>query len=73
MEIHIKPHHEKKTIVPFANDGDADQPGQPRCLIRVFAICCLDSIITLGVVSKISRLLLVSAAEQASLSLTLVS
>ena len=42
----------------------------PRSLISAFVVRCLDSIIPILAKSKISRLLLVSVAEQASLSLT---
>ena len=41
-----------------------------RSLISVFVVHCLDSIIPLLAKSKFSRLLLVSVAEQAGLSLT---
>ena len=44
---------------------------QQRCsLISTFVVCYLDSIIPILAKSKISRLQLVSVAEQAGLSLT---
>ena len=48
----------------------ADQPADPRSLISVFVNRCLDSIISVVSICKISSLLLISVAEQASLSLT---
>ena len=41
-----------------------------KAQISIFVVRCLDSIISLVSISEISRLNLVSAAEQASLSLT---
>ena len=58
-----------KPVLPFANNKGADQPAQPRSLISAFVIRCLDSIIAVVSICKISSLLLVSIAEQASLSL----
>ena len=43
---------------------------QRRRLISIFIICLLDSIIPIDAISIISRLLLASATEQASLCLT---
>ena len=44
----------------------------PRSLISAFVVRCLDSIISIFVISKISRLQLVTVAEQAGLSQYLV-
>ena len=52
-----------------ANNKDADQLAHPRSLISAFVVRCLDSIIPLLAQSIISRLWLVSVAEQAGLSL----
>ena len=52
-------------FLPYANNKGADQP-----LISAFVIHCLDSIISVVSICKISSLLLISVAEQASLSLT---
>ena len=52
-----------------ANNKDTDQPVDPRSLISVFVVRCLDRTIAVLAISKVSRLLLVSEAEQASLSL----
>ena len=54
----------------YANNKGADQPAQPRSLISAFVIRCLDSVMSLVSVTKISSLMLASVAEQAGLSLT---
>ena len=54
----------------YANNKGADQPAHPRSLISAFVIRCLDSVMSLVSVTKISSLMLASVAEQASLSLT---
>ena len=41
-------------FLPYANNKGADQPAHSRCLISAFVICCLDSIIPLVSISKIS-------------------
>ena len=68
--------------MPYANNKGADQPAharsligadQPahaRSLIGTFVVRCLDYIIPLFAMSKISKISLASAAEQARLSLT---
>ena len=57
-------------LVPYANNKDADQPAHPRSLISVFVVRCLDSIIPLVSISKISSLWLTCVTEQAGLCLT---
>ena len=57
-------------FMPYANSRGADQPAHPRSLISAFVVRCLDSIIPLLAIAEISRLQLVSVAEQAGLSLT---
>ena len=52
------------------NNKGADQPAQPRSLISTFVVHSLDSKIPVLAISKISRLELVSEAEQATLCLT---
>ena len=42
----------------------------PRSLISAFVVRCLDSVMSLVSVTKISSLMLASVAEQASFSLT---
>ena len=63
-------HVMRKPVLPYANNKGADQPAHPCSLISAFVIYCLDGIISLVSISKISSLLLVSVAEQAGLSLT---
>ena len=52
------------------NNKGADQPAHPHSLISTFVVQCLDSMMPLVSISKISSLQLVSVAEQAGLSLT---
>ena len=54
----------------YANNKGADQPAHPRNRISAFAVHCLDSVMSLVSIIKISSLMLASVAEQASLSLT---
>ena len=60
----------RKPLLPYANNKGADQPARPHSLTSTFVLRCLDSIISILAQSKISRLQLVSVAEQAELSLT---
>ena len=66
----IEPGHEKTCLMSYANNRGADQPAHPRSLISAVVVRCLDSVMSLGSVTKISSLMLASVAEQASLSLT---
>ena len=59
----------RKRVMSYANNKGADQPAHPRSLVSAF-VRCLDSVMSLVPVTKISSLLLASVAEQASLSLT---
>ena len=54
----------------YANNKGADQPAHSRSLISAFVVHCLDSVMSLVSVTKISSLMLASVAEQASLILT---
>ena len=54
----------------YGNNKGADQPAHLRSLISAFIVRCLDNVMSLVSVTKISSLLLASVAEQASLSLT---
>ena len=56
-------------IMSYTNNKGADQPAHPRSLIRAFVVRCLDSVISLDSIAKISRLLLDSVAVQAGLCL----
>ena len=57
-------------LISYANNKGADQPAHLRSLISAFVVHCLDSIMSLVSVTKISSLMLASVAEQAGLSLT---
>ena len=52
----------------YVNKKGADQPAHPRIMISAFAALCLDCIKPTLAKFKISRLYLVSVAEQAGLS-----
>ena len=69
--VHLyEPGHKKTCLMSYANNKGADQPAHPRSLISAFVVRCLDSVMSLVSVTKISSLMLASVAEQASLSLT---
>ena len=53
----------------YANNKGADQPSHPRSLISAFVVRCLDSVMSLVSVTKISSPLLASVAAQAGLCL----
>ena len=53
----------------YANNKGADQPVNPRSLIRTFVVRYLDSMICILAQSKVSRFYLASVAEQAGLNL----
>ena len=57
-------------LMSYGNNKGTDQPAHPRSLISAFVVHCLDSMMSLVSVTKISNLMLASVAEQASLSLT---
>ena len=54
----------------YANNKGADQPAHPCSLISTFVVRCLDSVICIFAISKVSRFLLASVAEQADLNVT---
>ena len=54
----------------YANNKGADQPAHLHILISAFVVRCLDSVMSLVSVTKISSLMLASIAEQANLNLT---
>ena len=54
-------------FLPYANNKGVDQPAHQHSLISTFVVCCLDSIIPLVSISKISSL--VSVTAQTGLSL----
>ena len=43
-------------FMPYAHNKDADQPAYPHCLISVFVIRCIESIMPLVSISEISSL-----------------
>ena len=55
--------------MPYVNNKVADQPAHLCSLISAFVVRCLDSIIPVLAIAEISRLQLISVAEQAGLSL----
>ena len=42
-------------FLPYANNKGADQPANPHSLISAIVVCCLDSIIPLLAIAKLSR------------------
>ena len=56
-------------LMPYANNKGTDQPAHPRSLISAFIFRCQDRMKPLVYISEISRLWLVSVAEQVSLCL----
>ena len=60
----------KRVLMSYANNKGGDQPAHPCSLISTFVVHCLDNVMSLVSVTKISSLMLASVAEQASLSLT---
>ena len=59
----------RNPVMPYANNKGADQPAHPRSLISAFVVRCLDGILPLVSISKISSICLASVATQAGLSL----
>ena len=49
------PGHMKTCLIPYANNKGADQPAHPRNLISTFVVRCLDSMICILAISKVSR------------------
>ena len=49
------PGHAKMYLMPYANNKGADQPAHPRSLISTFVVGCLDSMICILALSKVSR------------------
>ena len=70
IETLSEPGHEKTCFMSYANNKGAYQPAHPRSLISAFVVRCLDSVMSLVSVTKISNFMLASVAEQADLSLT---
>ena len=68
--MHNEPGHGKTCLMSYANNKGADQPAHPRSLISAFVVRCLDNVMSVVSVTKISSIMLASVAEQSSLSLT---
>ena len=49
------PGHANMCLMPYANNKDADQPAHPPSLISAFVVRCLDSMICILAISKVSR------------------
>ena len=49
------PGHAKTWLMPYANNKGADQPAHPHSLISTFIVRCLDSMICILAISKVSR------------------
>ena len=64
------PGHAKTCLTPYANNKGADQPAHPRSLISTFVVRCLNSMICILAIAKVSRFYLGSVADQAGLNLT---
>ena len=64
------PGHAKMYLMPYANNKGADHPAHSHSLTSNFVVRCLDSMICILAISKVSRFLLASVAEQAGLNLT---
>ena len=52
----LEPGHTKTCLMPYANNKGTDQPAHPRSLISTFIVRCLDSIMCILAISKVSRL-----------------
>ena len=61
--------HEKMCLMSYANNKGKAQPAHLRSLISAFVVRCLDSIISVDSIAKLSRLWLGSVAAQAGLCL----
>ena len=49
------PGHAKTCLMPYANNKGADQPAHPRRLISTFVVRCLDNMICILAIFKVSR------------------
>ena len=64
------PGHAKMCLMRYVNNKGAEQPAHPCSLISTFVVRCLDSMICILAVSKVSRFQLTSVAEQVGLNMT---
>ena len=49
------PGHAKTCLMPYANNKGADQPAHPRSLISTFVVRCLNSLVCILAIPKVSR------------------
>ena len=49
------PDHAKMCLMSYANNKGADQPAHPCTLISTLVVRCLDSMICILAISKVSR------------------
>ena len=70
LNLSYGPGHAKTCLMSYANNKGAVQPAHPCSLISTFVIHCLDSMICMLALLKVSRFYLASVAEQAGLNLT---
>ena len=49
------PGRAKTCLMPYMNNKGADQPAHPHSLISTFFVRCLDSMICILAISKVSR------------------
>ena len=54
-ELANGPGHAKLCLMSYANNKGADQPAHPRSLISTFFVRCLDSMICILAIFKVSR------------------
>ena len=54
LDALIGPGHAKMCLMPYVNNKGADQTAHPRSLISTFVVRCLDSMICILAISKVS-------------------
>ena len=64
------PGYAKMCLMPYVNNKGTDQPAHLRSLISTFVVRCLDSMIHILALCKVSRFLIISVALMAGLNLT---
>ena len=64
------PGHAKMRLMSYAKNKGADEPAHPYSLISTFVVRCLDSMICIFAIYKVSGFLLASVVVQAGLNLT---
>ena len=55
MDTPFGPGHAKMYLMPYVNNKGANQPAHPRSLISTFVVRCLDSMICIFAICKVSR------------------